>query len=122
MRSLLQSFKHIGIREVPRGEALELAGALEAHGAACATAGWGRVVYGEGADGEAIRVTIPHAREMACVVRWDAPQDGTRRVELEIEERQPVPQVRAAGGKSNGGRAIAAQLLARIGVAVQAAG
>lgn len=33
MASLLQSYKHIGIREVPRREALELCGALEAHGA-----------------------------------------------------------------------------------------
>lgn len=122
MRSLIQTYRQTGIREVPRGEALELAGALEAHGAACTAQGWGRVVYGEGVDGEAIRVTIPNARELMAVVRWDAPCDGTRRVELEIEE-MPVPQVRAAGGgKSNGGRAIAAQLLARIGVAACTAG
>lgn len=120
MRSLLQTYRHTGISEVPRGEALELAGALEAHGAACTAQGWGRVVYGEGVDGEAIRVTIPNARELMAVVRWDAPCDGTRRVELEIEiEIEPVPQVRAAGGgKSNGGRAIAAQLLAKIGARV----
>lgn len=115
MRSLIQTYRQTGIREVPRGEALELAGALEAHGVACCPMGWGRVWAGEGLDGEAVRVVVPDARELMAVVRWDAPLDGARRVELEIEE-MPVPQVRAAGGgKSNGGRAIAAQLLARIG-------
>lgn len=117
MTSILQSFKHTGISEVPRGEALELAGALEAHGVACCPMGWGRVWAGEGLDGECVRVVVPDARELPAVVRWDAPLDGTRRVELEIEE-MPVPQVRAAGGGSNGGRAIAAQLLAKIGARV----
>lgn len=118
MRSLLQSYRHTGIREVPRGDALALAGALEAHGAACCQMGWGRVWAGQGEDGECVRVVVPDARELMAVVRWDAPCDGGRRVELEIEEVEPVPQVRAVGGGSNGGRAIAAQLLAKIGARV----
>jgi hypothetical protein len=114
MASLLQSYKHIGIREVPRREALELAGALEAHGASVAQLGWGRVVFCEGLDGETVRVVVPDGAGVA-VVRWDAPEDGGRRVEMDAPEMMaPAPVVRG----SNGGRQAAAALLARIGVRV----
>jgi hypothetical protein len=113
MASLLQSYKHIGIREVPRREALALAGALEAHGASCAVMGWGRVVYAEGMDGECVRVMVPDDGAQLAVVRWDAPEDGGRRVEMDVPEvYEAAPVVRG----SNGGRQAAAALLARVGV------
>lgn len=112
MCSLLQSYKHIGIREVLRREALELCGALEAHGASVAVMGWGRIVFCEGLDGECVRVVVPDGAGVA-VVRWDAPQDGGRRVEMDVVEvMEAAPVVRG----SNGGREIGAALLARIGV------
>lgn len=112
MRSLLQSYRHIGIREVSRGEALALIGALEAHGACVAQLGWGRMAYGVGEGGEVIRVMVSEDRAQAAVVRWDAPEDGGRRVELEREDEVTleVPAARV----SNGGRAMAAALLARV--------
>jgi hypothetical protein len=98
---------------VPRREALELAGALEAHGASVALMGWGRVVYAEGMDGEVVRVVVPDDGAQLAVVRWDAPEDNGRRVELDAPEMMvPAPVVRG----SNGGRQAAAALLARIGV------
>jgi hypothetical protein len=114
MRSLIQIYRHTGIREVPRGEALELIGALEAHGAAVAQFGWGRVAYGVGEDGEVIRVMVAEDRAQRAVVRWDAPVDGGRRVEMERgdEVTLDVPAARV----SNGGRAMAAALLARVPV------
>jgi hypothetical protein len=117
MASLLQSYKHIGIREVPRREALELCGALEAHGASCAHLGWGRVVFCEWLDGECVRVMVPDDGAQLAVVRWDAPEDGGRRVEMDAPEvYEAAPVVRG----SNGGRAVADALLARIGVKVGA--
>ena len=112
MASLLQSYRHVGIREVSRGEALALIGALEAHGACVAQLGWGRIAYGVGEDGECVRVVVSEDRAQAAVVRWDAPQDGGRRVELEREE-VAVLDVPVSRG-SNGGRAMAAALLARV--------
>lgn len=114
MRSQLQSYRHIGIREVPRGEALELIGALEAHGACVAQLGWGRVCWCEGEDGETIRVMVSEDRAQRAVVRWDAPVDGGRRVEMEREE--VVTLEMPAARVSNGGRAMAAALLARVPV------
>ncbi len=113
MASLLQSYRHVGFREVPRREALELCGALEAHGASCAVMGWGRVVFCEGLDGECVRVVVPDDAGQGAVVRWDAPQDGGRRVEMDVVEvYEAAPVVRG----SNGGRQAAAAVLARIGV------
>jgi hypothetical protein len=114
MRSLIQIYRHTGIREVPRGEALELIGALEAHGAAVAQLGWGRVAYGVGEDGEVIRVMVAEDRAQRAVVRWDAPCDAGRRVELEREEVVTLEMPAARG--SNGGRELAAALLARVPV------
>jgi hypothetical protein len=114
MRSQLQIYRHIGIREVPRGEALELMGELEAHGASVAQLGWGRVCWCEGADGETIRVMVAEDRAQAAVVRWDAPVDGGRRVELEREEIVTLDAPVSRG--SNGGRELAAALLARVPV------
>jgi hypothetical protein len=75
--------------------------------------GWGRVVFCEGMDGEVVRVVVPDDGAQLAVVRWDAPEDGGRRVELDAPEvMAPVPVVRG----SNGGRAVADALLARIGV------
>ena len=112
MASLLQSYRHVGFREVPRREALELCGALEAHGASCAHLGWGRVVFCEGMDGECVRVVVPDGAQLA-VVRWDAPCEGGRRVEMDVVEvYEAAPVVRG----SNGGRQAAAALLARVGV------
>jgi hypothetical protein len=112
MRSLLKSYRHVGIREVPRGEALELIGALEAHGACVAQLGWGRVCWCDGADGETIRVMIAEDRAQRAVVRWDAPCDAGRRVELEREEIVTLDVPVSRG--SNGGRELAAALLARV--------
>ena len=113
MASLLQSYRHTGIREVPRREALALCGALEAHGASCAHLGWGRVVFCAGLDGEVVRVMVPDDAAQGAVVRWDAPEDGGRRVEMDVPEvYEAAPVVRG----SNGGRQAAAALLARIGV------
>ena len=113
MRSLIQTYRHIGYREVPRGEALELIRALEAHGASVATTGWGRMCWCEGEDGEVVRVVVSADRAQLAVVRWDAPLDGGRRVELEMDVVMEAPPVSQG---SNGGREMATALLARIGV------
>lgn len=114
MGTLIQSYRHTGISEVPRETALELAAELRAEGAAELDCGWGVVVYAAGLDGECVRVVVP-TKGRAAVVRWDAPQDGGRRVELDAPEMMaPAPVVRG----SNGGRAVADALLARIGVKV----
>jgi hypothetical protein len=112
MRSLLQSYRHTGISEVPRETAIELAAELRAEGAAELDCGWGVVVYAAGLDGECVRVVVP-VKGRAAVVRWDAPEDGGRRVEMDVVEvYEAAPVVRG----SNGGRQAAAALLARIGV------
>jgi hypothetical protein len=63
-------------------------------------------------DGECVRVVVPDGAQLA-VVRWDAPCEGGRRVEMDVVEvYEAAPVVRG----SNGGRQAAAALLARVGV------
>lgn len=111
MLAIVQTYRHIGYREVPRVEALALIRALESHGASVATTGWGRMCWCEGEDGEVVRVVVSADRAQLAVVRWDAPLDGGRRVELELDEVMEAPPVSRG---SNGGRAMAAALLARM--------
>jgi hypothetical protein len=113
MLAIVQTYRHIGIVEVPRGEALALIRALEVHGASVATIGWGCMCWCEGEDGEVVRVVVSADPAQLAVVRWDAPLDGGRRVELEMDEVMEAPPVSRG---SNGGREMATALLARIGV------